>query len=99
MAQLGKTLQKIFAAQAAEITTASGKGKHAAKALCAIGIACADQGGRPTPEALLGKATQAMNDALAQKHGHICIAGGTALETRNTLVQSSEKRFLFFGGN
>ena len=96
---MAEQIQKIFAAQAAEITAASGKGKHTVKAQCAIGIACADQGSRPTPEALLGKATQAMSDALAQKHGHICIAGGTALETRNTLVQSSEKRFLFFGGN
>ena len=59
----------------------------------------ADMYGPHTNEVLLGKATQAMNDALAQKHGHICIAGGAALETRNTLVQSSEKRFLFLGGN
>lgn len=58
---------------------------------------CRSGADRP-PEALLGKATQAMSDALAQKHGHICIAGGTALETRNTLVQSSEKRFLFLWG-
>ena len=96
---MAEQMQKIFAAHAAEITAASGKGKHAAKALCALGIACADQGGRPTPEALLGKATQATREALAQKHGHICVAGGAALESRNTLVQSNEKRFLFFGGN
>ena len=96
---MGEQIQKIFAVHAAEVTAGSGKGKNAVKALCALGIACADQGGRPTPEALLGKATQAMHEALAQKHGHICVAGGAALESRNTLVQSSEKRFLFFGGN
>lgn len=96
---MAEQIQKIFAVHAAEITAASGKGKHAARAVCAIGIACADQGGRPTPESLLGKAAQAINEALAQKHGHISVAGGSALESRNTLVQSSEKRFLFFGGN
>ena len=96
---MAEQIQRIFAVQAAEVIAASGKGKHAAKPVCAIGIACADQGGRPTPEALLSKATQAMNEALTQKHGHICVAGGAALESRNTLVQSSEKRFLFFGGN
>ena len=96
---MAEQLQKIFAVQAAEVTAATGKGKHAAKAVCALGIACADQGGRPTPETLLGKATQAIDEALAQKHGHICVAGGAALESRNTLVHSSEKRFLFFGGN
>ena len=48
---------------------------------------------------MLGKAAQATDEALAQKHGHICIAGGAALDARTTLVHSSEKRFLFFGGN
>ena len=95
---MAEQIQKIFAVRAAEIPIAS-KGRHAAKANCALGIACADQGGRPTPEALLGKATQATDEALAQKHGHICIAGGAALDARTTLVHSSEKRFLFFGGN
>jgi len=96
---MAEQIQKIFSVHAAEVTAASGKGKHAAKVACALGIACADQGGRPSPEALLGKAAQAIDEAVAQKHGHICIAGGAALESRNTLVQSSEKRFLFFGGN
>ena len=96
---MAEQLQKIFAVHAAEVTASLGKGKHAVRAMCALGIACADQGGRPTPEALLGKATQATHEALLQKQGHICVAGGAALESRNTLVQSNEKRFLFFGGN
>ena len=95
---MAEQIQKIFAVRVAEFAAGSGQGK-AAKAACAMGIACADQGGRPTPEELLGKAAQATNDALAQKHGHICVADGAALEARNTLVLSSEKRFLFFGGN
>ena len=96
---MAEQIQKIFAVRVAEFAAGSGQGKAAAKAACAMGIACADQGGRPTPEELLGKAAQATNDALAQKHGHICVADGAALEARNTLVLSSEKRFLFFGGN
>ena len=96
---MAEQIQKLFAVRAAEIAAASATGKHAVKTGCAIGIACADQGGRPTPESLLGKAAQASDDALAQKRGHICVADGAALESRNTLVQSSEKRFLFFGGN
>lgn len=94
---VAEQIQKFFALRAAELP--AGKGGHAAKTRCAMGIACVDQGGRPTPEALLGKAAQATDEALAQKHGHICVAGGAALEARTTLVHSSEKRFLFFGGN
>ncbi len=96
---MAEQMQKVFSVRAAEISVGSGKGRHTLKARCAMGIACADQGARPTPEDLLVKTAQATDEALAQKVGHICISGGTALEARTTLVHSSEKRFLFFGGN
>ena len=96
---LAEQIQKNFAEHTAEISIGSDKNKNTTKATCALGIACVDPGGRLTPEALLLKTAQATDEALAQKKGHICIADGTALEARTTLVHSSEKRFLFFGGN
>ena len=94
---MAEQLQKTFAVLAAEALAAL-KCKSGPAAVCALGIACVDQGGRPSPSALLQQAEKALTEAL-QKHGHICVAGGAALDKRATLVHSSEKRFLFFGGN
>lgn len=88
---LAEDLQKRFAAAAGDVCAAP-------PPPCAVGIVCADQGQRPTPPRLLRECEEALQSALTRQ-GHICVAGGEALDQRNTLVHSSEKRFLFFGSN
>ena len=91
---MAEQMQQAFKAQAADQAEMAGGAPQ-----CAIGIACASQGGRTTPESLLQKAEKALREAQAQKRGHICVSESAALDARGTLVHSSEKRFLFFGGN
>lgn len=94
---MAEQIQKTFATLAAG-ALASYQCKSAATPICALGIACLGQGCQASAQALLQQAGLALGEAL-QKQEHICVAGGTALDKRATLVHSSEKRFLFFGGN
>lgn len=91
---MAEQMQHAYTAHAADAAAGTGGAPQ-----CAIGIACATQGGRSTPESLLQKAEKALREAQAQKRGHIHVSESAALDARGTLVHSSEKRFLFFGGN
>ncbi|WP_297668852.1 GGDEF domain-containing protein [uncultured Desulfovibrio sp.] len=95
---MAEDVQKKFAALAATLCNARG-GRNAVPPACAVGIVCADPHERPSPSLLLQQCEHALREALAQRQGHISIAGGEALDKRTTLVHSSEKRFLFFGSN
>ena len=67
-------------------------------ASCALGIVCVSQGAEGRALDLLSKADTALNTAIQQENGHIHQEAPTPLGERTTLVHSSEKRFLFFGG-
>lgn len=65
---------------------------------CAIGIISIPQGEKPTAKDLLKRAKSSLEIALDRPENHI-YQEASALPMENaTLVQSSEKRFLFFGG-
>ncbi|MGE9986313.1 diguanylate cyclase domain-containing protein [Desulfovibrio sp. SGI.169] len=94
---LAERLQAGFAEQARPLIPTGGISAGAG-AGCALGIICT---GRGTPERapdLLSRAEAALDAALKQEAGHIHQEAPTPLGERATLVHSSEKRFLFFGG-
>lgn len=65
---------------------------------CAMGIVNLTQGDKSDARELLNRSRQALEVALAKPGSHIHQeTAGNPLEN-TTLVQSSEKRFLFFGG-
>ncbi len=94
---MAEDMQKKFSALAAKLCAA--KGGDGIPPVCAVGIACFDSHERSSPPMLLQQCEHALHEALEQRNGHISIAGGDGLDKRNTLVHSSEKRFLFFGSN
>ncbi|MDD4701921.1 MAG: diguanylate cyclase [Desulfovibrio sp.] len=88
-------IQKTFTAQVALRAEALIKdAPH-----CALGIACINPGNGTSAQFLMSQAEGALQSALQQSPGHICLAGSASLEERASLVHSSEKRFLFFGRN
>lgn len=95
--RLAERLQHAFEEQARPLFPTGGISAGTG-ASCALGIVCVSQGAECRAPDLLGKAEAALNAALEQEHGHIHQETPTPLGERTTLVHSSEKRFLFFGG-
>ena len=92
---LADQIQKTFAQQVALRAEALIKDVPA----CALGIACINPGNGTSAQFLMNQAEDALQKALQQDRGRICLAGSASLEERASLVHSSEKRFLFFGRN
>ncbi len=92
---LADQIQKTFAQQVALRAEALIKDAPA----CALGIACINPGNGTSAQFLMNQAEDALQKALQQDRGRICLAGSASLEERASLVHSSEKRFLFFGRN
>lgn len=86
---LAESIQRDFAKKAAKIC----KG-----AQCALGIVGMCHGEKLDAQDLLERVANTLHDAMNDKQ-HICQLGPESLDTRSTLVHSSEKRFLFFGGD
>ena len=95
--RLAERLQAAFAEQARPLFPTGGISAGAG-AGCALGIVCAGQGAPERASELLARAAAALNAALEQEDGYIHQETPTSLGERTTLVHSSEKRFLFFGG-
>lgn len=94
---LAECVQAHFAEQARPLFPTGGISAGAG-AQCALGIVCAGRGGPEHAPDLLSRAAAALDTALEQEAGHIHQEAPTPLGDRTTLVHSSEKRFLFFGG-
>ena len=92
---LADQIQKTFTEQVASRAEALVKNAP----VCALGIACINPGNGTSALFLMNQAEGALQNALQQSRGHICLAGSASLEERASLVHSSEKRFLFFGRN
>lgn len=65
---------------------------------CAIGIISIAQGDKPTARDLLKRAKSSLEIALDKPENHIYQESSALPSENTTLVQSNEKRFLFFGG-
>lgn len=94
---LAERLQTAFAAQARPFAPQGGISAGTAPG-CALGIVCVNHSEAVRAGNLLARVEQALETALRQNEDHIHLASGNTLEERATLVHSSEKRFLFFGG-
>ncbi|WP_297849022.1 GGDEF domain-containing protein [uncultured Desulfovibrio sp.] len=94
---LAERLQADFAEQARPLFPTGGISAGAG-AQCALGVVCVGRGEQQDASDLMDKAAAALNVALEQEAGHIQQEVSTPLGDRTTLVHSSEKRFLFFGG-
>ncbi len=68
-------------------------------ATCALGIVNIMQGDSGSARELLNRAKTVLEVALSKEEGHIHQETSIAPLENTTLVQSSEKRFLFFGGD
>ena len=86
---LAESIQREFAKKASKIC----KG-----AACVVGIVGMCQGEKLDAHDLLERLADSLNSAM-QDERHICQIGPESLDARSTLVHSSEKRFLFFGGD
>ncbi len=86
---LAESIQKDFAKKASRIC----KG-----ACCALGIVGMCQGEKLEAQDLLERLATSLEKAKEEK-GHIFQIAPESLDSRSTLVHSSEKRFLFFGGD
>lgn len=95
--RLAERLQHAFEEQARPLFHTGGISAGTG-ASCALGIVCVSQGAEGRALDLLSKADTALNTAIQQENGHIHQEAPTPLGERTTLVHSSEKRFLFFGG-
>ncbi len=94
---LAENLQTAFAAQARPLFPQGGISAGEGP-VCALGITCLPHDTTMCARDLLGKANEALNTALQQQGVHIHLETSATLNERATLVHSSEKRFLFFGG-
>ena len=65
---------------------------------CALGIVNLTQGDKSDAQELLNRSRQALEVALSKPGSHIHQETAGSPMENTTLVQSSEKRFLFFGG-
>lgn len=65
---------------------------------CAVGLVCISQDTQGSAAELLARVDSALARALKQKDGHIQQESPSIL-AQATLVNSNEKRFLFFGGD
>lgn len=65
---------------------------------CAVGLVCISQDTQGSAAELLARVDSALEKALQQKDGHIQQESPSILASA-TLVNSNEKRFLFFGGD
>lgn len=95
--RLAERLQAAFAEHARPLFPTGGISAGAG-ADCALGIVCVGQGAPGRAPDLLARVAAALNAALEQKDGYIHQETSAPLGNRTTLVHSSEKRFLFFGG-
>lgn len=86
---LAESIQHDFAQKASKIC----KG-----ASCALGIVGMCQGEKLEAQDLLERLASSLEKAKEEK-GHIFQIAPESLDARSTLVHSSEKRFLFFGGD
>lgn len=68
-------------------------------AVCALGVINVGQERAPRAADLIRRAEAALDEALAQDEGHIHQETSGNAGHSSTLVQSGEKRFLFFGGD
>lgn len=94
---LAENLQTAFAAQARPLIPQGGISAGEGP-VCALGITCLPHDTAIGAQDLLGKADEALTAALEQQGVHIHLETHAALNERATLVHSSEKRFLFYGG-
>lgn len=92
-----ETVQKTFGDAASEYVAKSGKSDL--KAICALGIVNVLQGDNSEATALLNRARQALEMAFTKSGNRIHQENSFAPLENTTLVHSSEKKFLFFGGN
>lgn len=94
---LAENLQTAFAAQARPLFPQGGVSAGEGP-VCALGVTCLAHDKSMSAGELIGKAHEVLNTALQQQGVHIHLETRAALNERATLVHSSEKRFLFFGG-
>lgn len=85
---LAESIQRQFAKKASKICK---------DATCAVGIVGMCQGENLGAQDLLTRLATSLQEAMTDEQ-HIRQMGPDSLDARSTLVQSSEKRFLFFGG-
>lgn len=103
---LGQLAARRFAEKAQEDFTAEarpffpGGGINAGNAIgCALGIVNILQGEACAPAELIRRARSTLDIAMRKSTGHIHQEAAMAPFEGTTLVHSSEKRFLFFGGD
>lgn len=90
--------QKAFMAASRPFFPAGGLGAGSG-GVCAVGIVNIMQGESCTVADLFKRARAALDIALRKEEGHIHQESALAPFEGTTLVHSSEKRFLFFGGD
>lgn len=86
---LAESIQRDFAKKASKICKGAG---------CALGIVGMSQGEKLEAQDLLDRLASSLEKARKET-GYIYQIGPDSLDARSTLVHSSEKRFLFFGGD
>lgn len=96
--RFAETAQSAFSDTARNLLAqdAASEGEEAA---CALGVVNILQGEPCAPADLLKRSRATLDVALRKQGGHIHQEAATAPFEGTTLVHSSEKRFLFFGGD
>lgn len=94
---LAENLQAAFSAAALPLLP-GGESSDGSKITCAVSILCTNSSSHTTLPEMLLLAHNGLDSALNGQGIVICREGHSTLTESTTLVHSSEKRFLFFGG-